>query len=120
MINPNDTGRLRDILENWRMNPGAAPNGSGTTGLNHNDSHGWDRLLEDQRWALNALREQNGDEPMQVRAFQHQAEGPGFAELYQRRPGMFDMKDGNGNYHYQAKNLYEHNALNQLRGLKGF
>ncbi len=118
-MRPEDLQRLQMLMDDWRQPPGAAPGGSGSTGLKSNDRKGWEIMLENQRWALNELREQGGQEPMQVRAFQTQAEGPGFAELYQRNPDMFHAKDRGGNYTYQPKTLYEHNALNQLRGWRG-
>lgn len=41
--------RLRQLEEGFRMNPGRAPNGTGTTGLQSGDAKGWSRMLEEQQ-----------------------------------------------------------------------
>lgn len=41
--------RLQQLEEGFRMNPGRAPNGTGTTGLLSSDSKGWSKVLEEQQ-----------------------------------------------------------------------
>lgn len=41
--------RLRQLEEGFRMNPGRAPNGSGTTGLLSGDKQGWSNVLREQQ-----------------------------------------------------------------------
>ena len=63
----NEQERLRQIMEQWDQNPGLAPNGTGPTGLNPNDSKGWARSRNDQTWASNALRGLQNQGPLQMR-----------------------------------------------------
>lgn len=46
-INP--AARLAELSNQWAMNPGRAPGGSGSTGLLSNDAAGWRQMLADQR-----------------------------------------------------------------------
>lgn len=41
-------GRLGQIEEGWRQNPGRMPGGSGSTGLGAADAHGWSEMLNEQ------------------------------------------------------------------------
>lgn len=57
---------LAMIQQRWKEHPGSAPNGSGTTGLNPADAHGWSRQQNENTWAMNQMQAQNGQAPMDI------------------------------------------------------
>jgi len=59
--------RLTEIEEYWRQYPGAAPGGSGPTGLLPNDAKGWSDLMNMQTEYANLKRQLSGEGPLQVR-----------------------------------------------------
>lgn len=58
--------RMRAFENEMRLNPGAAPNGTGRTGLMSGDARGWSDLLNRQAQYLNDTRADEGDEPYNV------------------------------------------------------
>lgn len=58
--------RVKDIEENWQQFPGAAPGGTGPTGLMSSDSKGWSDLMNQQSEHQNLLNELSGKGPMKV------------------------------------------------------
>ena len=48
MLDPQPEDRMAEIEDNWRTNPGAAPGGTGPTGLLPGDARGWSDLLNQQ------------------------------------------------------------------------
>lgn len=72
--------RLQNIEAYWNENPGAAPGGSGETGLLPNDSQGWSALLNMQTEHQNLSNQLKGQAPVQV------VEKPAMATT--RRPSL--------------------------------
>ena len=60
--------RLGEIEDYYRQYPGAAPNGTGTTGLMSTDAAGWGRLQDMQREYLNLTADLQGKQRPAVRS----------------------------------------------------
>lgn len=59
--------RIQQIEDYWRQFPGAAPGGTGSTGLLSNDAQGYSRLLNEQTEHANLLRELDDKGPLAVK-----------------------------------------------------
>ena len=59
--------RLAELQEEFTRFPGAAPGGTGLTGLGKHDAQGYSRLLERQQEYMNLQRQAAGQGPMNVR-----------------------------------------------------
>lgn len=62
--------RLKEITDYWQQYPGAAPGGTGATGLMPGDAKGWSDLLNQQTEAANIERQFKGEGPLDVKARQ--------------------------------------------------
>jgi hypothetical protein len=60
--------RLRQIYSRWDQYPGAAPGGTGATGLLSNDAAGWSKILNEQTEAQNLQNELEEKAPVTVKA----------------------------------------------------
>lgn len=58
--------RLQELQDEFTRNPGAAPGGTGLTGLNKDDGQGYSALLNRQTEYLNLQRELDGQGPLRV------------------------------------------------------
>ncbi len=83
-MNPQARQRLQQLMESWDQFPGRAPNGTGLTGLEKNDAHGWSDLLNEQTEGVNLQNELAGKGPLQVRAVR----GGGLAPMGGPTPGV--------------------------------
>ncbi len=59
--------RLQEIMGNWQQYPGAAPGGTGPTGLAPGDATGWSNLMNQQTEAANLVNELQGKAPLTVK-----------------------------------------------------
>ncbi len=59
--------RMQEIQDYWQQYPGAAPGGTGLTGLTHDDAQGWSRLLNQQTEYENLKRGLAGQGPLTVK-----------------------------------------------------
>jgi len=59
--------RINQIEDYWRQYPGAAPGGTGPTGLASNDAQGWSQLLNDQTEHQNLINSLTGAPPVTVK-----------------------------------------------------
>ncbi len=58
---------LQAIYDQWDQYPGRAPNGTGLTGLQSNDAHGWSDMLNQQTEALKLKAELEGTDAPTVK-----------------------------------------------------
>lgn len=63
--------RLRKLQEEFTNHPGAAPGGTGDTGLLTNDAQGYSDLLNRRSEAVNLQRDISGKGPLAVKGYSH-------------------------------------------------
>ena len=124
-----DAFRLQQIQQRWAEFPGSLPNGTGKTGIrqgspftgnNRARMRQWSDMQNDNTWALNALRAQNNQGPMQVRGTYAGTDlvTPSATQLFYDNPSGF-QQSSKAVDRFFANNPYEQAVVASLRGLRG-